>query len=326
MTRIIYIGVILTLLLQVSPIMASSIKKYAKNHVALLDFAGNNVPESQSEHVKNRILLRIINAGTVIVLEPRKTRNAVISQNNVTPDYTDRESAARIGRYLLADYVIFGTLDHVVSTKKYIIYLRVVNSFTGEVVYGDSEEYTLVKDVLAAADNISKRLITIFSSLKPSRFADRTISFMLMACGSYFQPLGEFNNTAGSGGALSVITGIYISDFMLAFGTGCIIMDGSNDNRYAAMVPMQLHMGYTFPLPLRFSLMLSASGGMAYKYLKRKGKEVDGFSPIASLSILPGYALSDSLRLVMHVTGGCVIENTTGLWFVQSGIGIEYVY
>lgn len=327
MTRLRYLSIILMLLaLQVSPLKASSIKKYAKTHVALLDFTGNNVPEGQSENVKNRILLRIINAGTVTVLEPRRTRDAVISQNNVIPDYTDRESAARIGRYLLADYVIFGTLDRVVSTKKFIIYLRVVNSFTGEVVYGDSEEYTKGEDVLAAADSISQRLISIFATLKPSRYADRRATFMLMVTGSYIYPLDTFSHIVESGGSLSIITGIYISDFLLAFGTGCYMMDGSGDNRYAVMVPIQLHAGYTFSLPSRFSLMLSASGGIVYKYLKREDGEAGGYSPMASVSVSPGYALSDSIRLVLQFTGGCVIENITGLWFLQSGIGVEYIY
>lgn len=292
--------------------------------VMVLDFT-SNISRHQAENARNRILLRLINNTSVTVIEPdRHLINNYIHQAKTT--YKDSSRAASIGRLHNADYVIYGTLDRDSIDKTYIVYVRVVNSFTGAVVYAGAQSYTVKKEIYTAADGLSKKLIQKLKSYRPARYSAKKVTFSCDSWVSYFQPLATLNNHIGSGGSFTCVIGANIHQFIIGLRTGISIVNGKGPKNYALIAPMQLHLGYSFNLYSSFFLMFTASGGLVYKYLSAKTADIQGFSAMVSLALVPGYTFSEHISLIVPIETVCIIEGKDDLWGISAGIGIQYRY
>ncbi len=312
MTRSIVIILMLLFLGKLSKLYASDVQ------ILVLDFTGTNVTAHQAENARNRILLRLINDKSITVIEPDTVQKA--------PSGIFYSEDKHIPINKKADYVIYGTLDRVKGDKLHILYVRVVNSFTGSLVYSGSHEFTSPNKVLTAADVLAGRLIEKLKSYRPARYYAKQFRFSLDVYCSYVQPLDDLYDILYMGGSMTVIAGVDMNDFLLGFRTGLLINDGTGNNKYSVMVPMQLHYGYSFSLYSSFYLSLSASGGIVYQYLEKKDSTNQGFSAIVTAGVSPGYTFSEHISIILPIETSCIIEGTEDLWSISAGVGIQYRY
>jgi len=286
--------------------------------ILVLDFKGTNVTAHQADNARNRILLRLINDTSITVIEPDNVKKLT------SPEGHKQDKKTVIDKN--ADYVIYGTLDRIREQNTYILYVRVVNSFTGSLVYAGSQEFSSPNKVLGAADVLAARLIEKLKSYRPARYSAKKIRLSLDVYCSYSQPVDKLNDILLMGGSMTVIVGVDINDFILGFRTGLSIHDGKNHNKYSIMTPMQIHFAYNFSVYSSFFLALSVSGGIIYQYLETKDGTTRGFSPIIGAGLSPGYTFSKNISLIFPVETGCIIEGTQDLWCISAGIGIQYRY
>lgn len=287
--------------------------------ILVLEFTGTNITAHQAENARNRILLRLINDTSITVIEPDTVKkghgNKDKKSENIQPLNKN------------ADYVIYGTLDRVKENNLYILYVRVVNSFTGSLVYAGSQEFTSPNKVLGAADVLAVRLIDRLKSYRPARYSAKKMKFSLDVYCSYVQPLDDLYDILVMGGALTVIIGVDINGSMLGLRTGFLINDGAGYYyKYSLMTPVQVYVGYSFSVYSSFFLSLSASGGLVYQYLETADKTTRGFSPIVTAGLTPGYTFSEHISLVIPVETSCIIEGSQDLWSISAGIGVQYRY
>ncbi|HRZ28166.1 MAG TPA: hypothetical protein P5295_15275 [Spirochaetota bacterium] len=281
-------------------------------NAALLDFSSNRVPVDLVESVKNRVWFRLITADVVTMLEPVKTREAMITQNRDTIGYDDTAAAARIGHFLRADYVVFGTLDRVPSGGV-VIYVRVADSESGAIVYADSESFTDQNLALHASDMLSGRLLKAFEGLRDSGVSPAPPlkggpGFGLHLTGGYVHPLADFSDTAGPGWDVLAAPGIAYRGFFFGFRTGYIGCAGSGSTDGAFIVPLAAMILYSIELPAKFSVDLTFSGGFSYKSLEGGPLAGDGYGPLLMGGAYLGYRVHESVRLVLGTECGAVLE------------------
>lgn len=293
-------------------------------NVALLDFSANRVPAELVENVKNRIWFRLITADVVTMLEPVKTREAMVTQNRDTVGYDDAAAAARIGHFLRADYVVFGTLDRVPSGGV-VIYVRVADSESGAIVYADSEGFTDQGLALHASDMLSGRMLKAFGSLRgsdtghPSPASKGGPGFALHIAGGYAHPLADFTESAGPGWDILAAPGVAYRGFFVGIRSGYISCSSTGDYSGASMAPLAVMFLYSFSLPVKFSIDLTLSGGCSYNSLEGSGSSRSGFGPLVMGGVYVGYALHDCVRLVLGSECGAVIERTSQVFITAQG-------
>ena len=317
----------LFLLLVLSGFSISPLRAAGKNSLtaALLDFSSGKALAEQTENVKNRIWFRLITAGVATMLEPATTRDAVIAQNRGAVGYRETAAAARIGTFLRADYVIFGTLGRPDPEGGFIIYVRVVNSESGVIVHADSQTYDGPARAHEASDMLAGRLLQALETIKTghagprSTGARRSPGFALHLTGGYAQPLGEFTRVAGPGWCVLAAPGIACGGFFAGFRSGYIDCSSQGSYDSAALVPLTAMFLYSFELPKSFSVDLTISGGLSFKSLEGKNFSRDGFGPLFMGGAYLGYSIHRTVRLVLGAEGGVAFERRDRAFLLVQG-------
>ena len=316
-----FILVITSCITSITPPAAS-----AKNllNVALLDFSSNNVPVAQTENVKNRLWFRLITAKVVTMLEPRATREVAFAQNQGPVKYTDTSAAAKIGHFLRADYVVFGTLDRVAAGGDFIIYVRVVNSETGAIVHADSQSYEGPARALDASDMLAGRILQAFEALSPTATGEHETGkglagFALHLVGGYIHPVENFSRYAGPGGCVLVAPGVVYRGFFIGLRSGFIGCSGKGGSDSACIVPVAVMFLYSFTLPRSFSFDLTFSGGYSYKNIESASGSTEGYGPLLQGGVYLGYAVHRNVRLVAGIECSAVLERRDQVFLSVNG-------
>jgi len=289
-----------------------------KKNIAVLDFSANNISSPEGDILRNRIEVLLYSSGKIRVLERQKYRQKVIEQNIDTFSCTDTACAARVGRYIFADYVVMGSVDRL---SGYSLHIRVVESETGFIVFAGTENVSQRDDLYNALYSLTESLLESLDKKdeeKANASPETGISPLLSFSLGYSLPIYSLRDRAdyGTSFLVSLLYSVYGFSFGLRSGfTG--LMDSSG-NLYAYVLPVLAGCQYRVSLG-RAGIIPSLSLGMVYSRIQSEGSGI--LEPAVQTGLGFSYMIRSHVSLGVAVDYNYIIEKSGGIQFFTFGAG-----
>jgi hypothetical protein len=322
------------------PLLAVDLTAAEKKKVAIFDFTPNNVPESYARIVRNAIEVSLYSTGYFQLIEKERISRVLKERNIKMLAISDKQEMVSLGRSLVTDYMIMGSLDRI---KDYTIVIRVVSVSDGSIVVAYSKQFSDAGDIDSVADKLSQRVSEDLKKfietgvIKAAIFDTHHI--MVGARFNYVYPLRAFGRLVNPGFGFALDFGmdnIGIDNLTLGLEFGYYHFSGrENRSDQCNFIHLMAALGYRISPVKKFYIHPNISAGISFNYIKHGGgsgfnmkenSEKTVTEPIMKAGVSLAFIPMKLVHVGFGAKYGFVIETEDVMDFVAIDMGVTFVF
>lgn len=301
------------------PLVINSSLLAKTTSVAVLDFTSLK-NETLAKSLRNRFETALCLSGKVKVIERKEFRFKMMYQNAGT--YRSPGQAASVGRYIFADYVVYGSVNPVGNSFQ--LSVRLVDSETGMIIFSDTTIFSGNSFIKLSVDSLSSRILSSLVTKKEtsgvaiSPFSSEPTHHLKLSF-AWALPVETFSSKA-RGGLLSMASYQFSHEFLgYGFSSGWYAFRSEDRYLYAWSIPLlaDLYIG----IPLKY-LTLSTVFSTGTSFIKIRGKPGE-FEYLLRTGLDIQFKIKD-INLSTLFLYNMVIEVSSPINFFAFGIGTKF--
>ncbi|MCP4133820.1 MAG: hypothetical protein GY754_22820 [bacterium] len=302
----------------------------AKKRIAVMDFTVKNIAASFAKIIRNKIELSLYKLNRFDIIESNMIRLKIEQEGLGSMDCNDPACAARIGKAIVADYVIMGAID---ASEELTISIRAADVQLGKIVYTTTHTYDSKEDLLENIDMAGKEsgeeINKLVPGIAPKIYYKYDYELFMFITGGYLAPQGTFKMIVEEGYCFTFSIGmenVLFNNLYFAVESGYYRFPGKGYVQQTTIIPIMLQLGYSFKFFNSFFISPMISGGTSYNMLTQTGTQKNAFEPMIKAGAHMGYKFNTLLSAGIETAYCAIMEqkSTEEFLIVSAGVGINF--
>ena len=305
------------------------IQAKTKPRIAIFDISVNNMEDTSSRVVRNKIEVSLFSTGKYELLERNSIQIILKERDLIGSNFENTNDAIKAGKYLYADFVIAGSLTFI---DNYILNIRIINVSRGTIFYIGSKTFTDKNDFIKYALILTEEMKTAIQKNEEETAVKKKegnpVTFNLLLSGGASVPLFEWDSLSKTGFNIKLQAYFEwkaIPCFTAGLSIGYLYNGLKDNSGLAHGIPILAGIGYSFRIKEILSIVPQFQAGINYSILQMNDKTWQAFEPIIAPGLIISVNLSKKFFLLVSADWSFIFETggTIQTFNINAGLGIS---